>query len=69
MADRTANCKGLARSRRHQRDEIGDGYHKGQVLRRYEIVSDTAVKGGHILVLASESVVATDTFTITVVAT
>lgn len=69
MAEFTADCKGLGRSRRaKQSAEMGDGANKGQVLRRYEIISDTVVKGGEVFVLASQAVAADDFFTITVVA-
>lgn len=68
MADFTANAKGLGRSRRAQKTAIGDGANKGQNLRRYEIVSGTVIKGGEILVNADQAINASDTFTITVVA-
>lgn len=69
MADYTANAKGLDRSRRAKKTDLGDGANKGQTLRRYEVVSDTQIKGGEIFVLSSVGVAADDTFTITVVAT
>lgn len=67
MADFTAEARGMKRSRRSRKGcEIGDGYNKGQVLRRYEIDSDTVIKGGEVFVLASQAIAADDTFTITV---
>lgn len=69
MADFTANAQGVGRSRRARKGaEIGDGKNKGQELRRYEIVSDTVIKGGEVFILSSQAIVATDTFTITVIA-
>ncbi len=69
MADYTANAKGLARSRKAKKTEIGDGANKGQTLRRYEVISDTQVKGGEVFVLSSVNVAASDTITLTVIAT
>jgi hypothetical protein len=65
----TANCKGLGRSKRARKNAYpGDGSNKGQALRRYEIVSDTVIKGGEIFVNADQAIIATDYFTVTVVA-
>ena len=67
MADFTAEAYGQNRSRRARKTaEIGDGYNKGQVLRRYEIKSDTVIKGGEVFILASQAISTNDTFTLTV---
>jgi hypothetical protein len=70
MADFTAEARGINRMRRARKTaEIGDGANKGQLLRRYEIDSDTVIKGGEVFILASQTVANNDTFTITVKAT
>jgi len=67
MADFTADAKGIGRSRRARKNAYpNDGPNKGQELRRYEIVSSTIIKGGEVFVLASQSIAAEDTFTLTV---